>query len=452
MPFRKDFIWGAATSSYQIEGAAFEDGKGLSVWDVFSHQPGKVFEGHTGDVACDHYHRYLEDIGLMARMGIRHYRFSVSWPRLLPEGTGTVNQKGVDFYHRLLDALLEKGIRPWMTLYHWELPYSLQAKGGWENPDMPRWFEDYTKLCAQSFGDRVKDFIPLNEPQCFIGLGCGSGIHAPGLVMGHHATVPMAHHVVKANGLATQALRHLVPGCRVGYAPNLNPCMPATESPEDIAAARAAYFHVPEGDNWHWNVAWWSDPVMLGEYPAQGLSHLERFLPKGWEKDMPLIQQKLDYYGQNIYQGHTIRAVDHAPGWEVVPHPPGIAKTGSQWPITPEALYWGPRYLYERYKTPILITENGLSCHDALSLDGKVHDPNRENYVRRYLLALRRAAEDGSDIAGFFYWSLLDNFEWAEGYSDRFGLIYVDYETGQRTIKESAWWYKKVMETNGENL
>ncbi|MDD4081299.1 MAG: GH1 family beta-glucosidase [Eubacteriales bacterium] len=452
MPFREDFIWGAATSSYQIEGGAFEDGRGLSVWDAFSHQPGKVFEGHTGDVSSDHYHRYFEDVDLLARMGINNYRFSVSWPRLLPEGTGTVNRKGVDFYNRLVDALLEKGIRPWMTLYHWDLPYALQARGGWENPDMPQWFEDYAKLCALSFGDRVRDFIPLNEPQCFIGMGCGSGVHAPGLVMGKHATVPMAHHVVKANGLSTQALRALVPGCSVGYAPNMNPCMPATKSEADIAAARAAYFHVPEGDDWHWNVSWWSDPVMLGEYPAQGLELLERFLPRGWEKDMPLIHQKLDYYGQNIYQGHVIRAADNARGWDEVPRPFGIAKTASQWPVTPEALYWGPRFLYERYQTPILITENGLSCHDALSLNGKVHDPNRENYVHRYLLNLRRAAGDGADIAGYFYWSLLDNFEWAEGYSDRFGLVFVDYTTGERTIKESAWWYKKVMESNGESL
>jgi len=452
MPFRNDFIWGAATSSYQIEGAAREDGKGLSVWDAFSHQPGKVFEGHTGDVACDHYHRYLEDIGLMARMGIRNYRFSVSWPRLMPEGTGAVNPKGVDFYSRLVDALLEKGIRPWMTLYHWDLPYALQARGGWENPDMPGWFEAYAALCARSYGDRVKDFIPLNEPQCFIGLGYGNGIHAPGLIMGPHAMVPMAHHVLVANGRAVQALRALVPGCKVAYAPNMSPCIPATGSGEDIAAARAAFFSLPEGEKWYWNVPWWSDPVMLGEYPSQGLSRLGCFLPKGWEKDMPLIHQKLDYYGQNIYQGNVISAADNARGWEEKPHPPGIAKTGIQWPITPEALYWGPRFLYERYQTPILITENGLSCHDALSLDGRVHDPNRENYVRRYLRALRRAADDGVAIAGYFYWSLMDNFEWAQGYSDRFGLIHVDYETGRRTLKESAWWYKEVMEANGENL
>lgn len=452
MGFRKDFLWGVATASYQIEGAAHEDGRSDSVWDSFSHTPGKVRDGHTGDVACDHYQRFKEDVALMAELGVKNYRFSVAWPRIIPMGTGEVNQKGIDFYNRLIDELIAHGIRPFMTLFHWDYPMALHAKGAWENPESPRWFEEYVSVCARAFGDRVKDFITFNEPQCFIGLGYVNGGHAPGLRVLPASSVPMAHHVLKAHGLAVRALRKLVPDCHVGYAPCGDPCMPYTETKEDIEAARKAYFHVPPADNWTWNIAWWSDPVMLGSYPEQGLKHLGQYLPEDWEKDMELIHQPLDYYCQNIYSGRMIRHADNELGWEEVPKKPGTPKTGIQWYVTPDALYWGPRFLYERYKTPFIITENGMACHDAVSLDGKVHDPNRQDFLNRYLLAYKRAAEDGVDLRGYFQWSFLDNYEWAEGYNERFGMIYVDYETQKRTIKDSAYWYKTVMETNGENL
>ena len=453
MAFKEDFIWGAATAAYQIEGAAYEDGKGLSVWDRFSHTPGKVFEGHTGDVACDHYHHLEEDLDLMVHLGIRNYRFSVSWPRLLPNGTGAVNEKGVAFYNRLIDGLLQRGIRPFMTLFHWDYPIELLKKGGWENPDSPLWFEEYATLCAQRFGDRVKDFIPLNEPQCFLGMGHVSGEHAPGLMMPLAAAVPMTHHVHLANGRATAVLRRMVPGARVGYAPCGNPMIPHTGSEEDIEAARKAYFYVSEDAmRWFWSTSWWSDPVLLGTYPEQGLRLYGQYLPLGWEKDMSLIHQKLDYYGQNIYQGNRIRHADNEKGFEQVLHAPGIAKTASEWPVTPECLYWGPRFLYERYQTPIMITENGMAALDAVSLDCKVHDGARQNYLHRYLKAFQRAAEEGVDAAGYFQWSLFDNFEWARGYQDRFGLVYVDYQTLQRIPKQSAYWYKQVMEQNGRNL
>ena len=452
MGFCKDFIWGAATASYQIEGAWNEDGKADSVWDRMCHTPGKVLGGHTGDVACDHYHLFRDDIKLMAELGVQNYRFSVSWPRILPNGTGEINQKGVDFYNQLIDELLKYGIQPFMTLFHWDYPSALQARGAWENPDSPKWFEEYVSVCARAFGDRVKDFITLNEPQCFIGLGYGSGTHAPGLRLPASSTIPMAHNVLKAHGLAVLALRRLVPGCRIGYAPCADACVPYTDSPEDIEAARKAYMAVPPAENWFWNVSWWSDPVMLGRYPEQGLDHLAQYLPEGWEKDMALIHQPLDYYCQNIYNGKLIRHSDNAQGWEEVPKTPGTAKTAVQWYVTPDALYWGPRFLYERYQTPFIISENGLSCHDAVSLDGKVHDPNRQDYLNRYLLAYKRAAEDGVDARGYFQWSFLDNFEWAEGYNERFGIVYVDYQTQQRFVKDSAYWYKAVMEANGENL
>ncbi|MDD6143429.1 MAG: GH1 family beta-glucosidase [bacterium] len=452
MGFRKDFIWGAATASYQIEGAAYEDGRGSSVWDRFSHTPGKVLGGHTGDVACDHYHLYKDDVKLMQEMGIRNYRFSVAWPRILPEGTGEVNQKGLDFYDKLIDELLAHGIRPFMTLFHWDYPSALQACGAWENPYSPVWFENYVSICARRFGDRVKDFITLNEPQCFIGLGYGNGKHAPGLLLPPSSTVPIAHNVLKSHGMAVRALRSLVPGCRIGYAPCGDPCVPATETEADIAAARKAYFTVPPEENWLWNISWWSDAPMLGQYPEEGLSRLGKYLPAGWEKDMPLIHQPLDFYAQNIYNGRIVRAADNALGYEEVSKAPGAPKTAIQWYITPDALYWGPRFLYERYKTPIIITENGMSCHDAVSLDGKVHDPNRQDYLHRYLLAYRRAADEGVDLRGYFQWSFLDNYEWSEGYNERFGMVYVDYATQKRTVKDSAYWYKTVMETNGECL
>ena len=453
MSFRKDFIWGAATASYQIEGAAYEDGKGLSVWDRFSHEPGKIVEGHTGDVACDHYHRFKEDVALMKEMGVKNYRFSLSWPRLIPNGMGEVNEAGVSFYNALIDELIDAGIRPFITLFHWDYPVELQKRGAWENPDSPKWFEAYAELVAKRFGDRVKDFITLNEPQCFIGLGYGNGEHAPGYQLPLSATVAMSHHVLVAHGLAVKALRKYAPGCRVGYAPCGDARIPASEDPADIEAARRAYFQVgdnPEG--WAFNVSWWSDPPILGRYPEDGLARFERYLPRGWEKDLETICQPLDFYCQNIYNGRIIRAADNAQGFEEVPKPAGHPKTAIQWFVNPDVLYWGPKFLCERYKLPFMITENGMSCHDAVSLDGCVHDPNRQDYMHRCLLAYRRAAQDGVDAIGYLAWSLLDNYEWAMGYNERFGLVYVDYATQKRTVKDSFHWYKTVMESNGENL
>jgi len=453
MGFKQDFIWGAATASYQIEGAAYEGGKGESVWDRFSHEPGKVLLGHTGDDACDHYHRFREDVALMKKMGVKNYRFSLSWPRLIPDGVGEVNEEGVAFYSALIDELLQNGIRPFVTLFHWDYPAALQAKGAWENPDSPKWFEAYAALVAERFGDRVKDFITLNEPQCFIGLGYGSGEHAPGYRLPLSSTVAMSHHVMLAHGLAVKALRAHAPGCRVGYAPCGNVAIPASSDPRDVEAAKKAYFTVWDNPAfWAFNIAWWSDPVMLGRYPEQGLSLLGKYLPKGWEDDLSIICQPLDYYCQNIYNGDVYRACENEPGFERVSNPVGHPKTAIQWSIMPDALYWGPKFLYERYKVPFIISENGMSCHDAVSLDGRVHDPNREDYMHRYLLAFRRAAEEGVDAAGYFAWSLLDNFEWAYGYTERFGLVYVDYQTQERTVKDSFHWYKGVMEQNGENL
>ena len=452
MSFRKDFLWGAATAAFQIEGAWDEDGKSPSNWDEFCALPGKILDRSDGKTACDHYHRYEEDVELMARYGIRNYRFSVSWPRILPEGTGKVNEAGLAFYDRLIDCLLAHGIRPWMTIFHWDLPACLEKKGGWLNDRMPDWFAEYTGVLADRYGDRVKDFITINEPQCVLGLGYMAGVFAPGLKVEVRDQVVAAHNLLKSHGRACRVLREKVKDVRIGYAPCGAPAVPLDETnPADVEAARNAYF-ATGGDSPLFSVAWFSDPVILGTYPEDGLACFGRYLPEGWQEDLKEICQPLDFYTQNIYEGKQIRATDGQGNYETVPYPAGHPRTACGWPVTPRALYWGPRFLWERYKVPFMISENGISCHDWIMSDGKVHDPNRIDYVRQYLKELRRAAEDGADIRGYFYWSLLDNFEWARGYTERFGLVYVDYATQKRTPKDSMAWYADVISANGENL
>ncbi len=453
MSFPKDFLWGTATAAYQIEGAALEDGKGPCIWDDFTKEPGRILDASSGDVACDHYHRFREDVALMAAMGIKNYRFSINWSRVLPRGVGQVNPAGLQFYADLVDCLLEHGIRPFCTLYHWDLPSALHQRGGWLNDDMPEWFAGYTRVVAERLGDRVKDFFTINEPQCVVGAGYREAAHAPGVRYPLPDRVHMIHNLLKSHGRAVQVLRELVPGVRVGYAPTGTPRIPATDTPADREAARKAYFGISDNpEEFDWNVSWYSDPVVLGAYPEEGLKRYGQYLPAGWQEDMKIICQPLDYYAQNIYQGEVVRAAQNAQGWEKVPFPQGLPKTACDWPITPDALYWGPRMLYERYHLPLLITENGMSCHDAVMLDGKVHDPNRIDYVHRYLLAVRRAVEDGVPVKGYFYWSFFDNFEWARGYTERFGLTYVNYQTQERIPKDSAYWYQRVMDTNGAEL
>ena len=452
MGFRDDFVWGAATSSYQIEGAVREDGKGEHIWDVFTKEPGHVYEDHTGETACDHYHRFREDVKIMKEMGLKAYRFSIDWSRVLPEGSGRVNEKGIAFYNALIDELLANGIEPYVTLYHWELPYELYKKGGWMNRDIAEWFGGYAKLVAERFSDRVKYFFTLNEPQCFVGLGFLSGVHAPGVKAPLRDTFEMAHNAMRAHGRAVQMLRQYAKQPLViGYAPTASVAYPDSDKPEDIEAARQLFFEIPEDvRNWTWNVAWWSDPVLLGHYPEEGLMRFAPYLPKITDEDMKLISEPIDIYGQNIYNGRSVRmGADGKP--EFVKRWDGFPRTAIDWPVTPEVLYWGPKFLYERYQKPIYITENGISCHDVISLDGKVHDPNRIDFLARYLHELKRAAGE-VDVRGYFQWSLMDNFEWASGYSERFGLVYVDYPTQKRIFKDSAYWYRDVIKNNGANI
>lgn len=450
MGFAKDFVWGAATSSYQIEGTGRDSGKGQNIWDVFTKEPGRVYEGHTGDIACDHYHRFREDVAYMKELGLKGYRFSIDWSRVLPEGTGKVNEKGIDFYNALIDELLEQGIEPYITLYHWELPYEIYKRGGWMNPEIVEWFGQYTRLVAERFSDRVKYFFTLNEPQCFVGLGFLQGCHAPGVKAPLRDTFEMAHNALKAHGRAVQMLRaYGKQNVQIGYAPTSGMCYSEKETPKDIEAARKALFALPDDlSNWTWNVSWWSDPVILGKYPEEGMKKYEKYLPVITDEDMKLISQPIDFYGQNIYNGRCIRmGTDGRP--EEVRRPAGFPKTATNWPVTPEALYWGPKFLYERYRKPIYITENGMACHDTVSQDGKVHDPNRIDFLARYLKNLKRAAEE-IDIRGYFQWSLMDNFEWDKGYAERFGIIYVDFETQERIWKDSAYWYRDLIRRNGD--
>jgi len=447
MGFKKDFVWGTATSSYQIEGAWNEDGKGESIWDVYSHQPGNVSLGHTGDVACDHYHKFKEDIALMREIGIKAYRFSISWTRIFPDGIGEVNEKGVKFYSDLIDELLKNGIEPYITLFHWDYPYALFKKGSWLNDESVKWFAEYAGKVVELYSDRVKYFITFNEPQCFIGCGYLGAEHAPFLKMGYKAVFQMCHNVLKAHGAAVIAMREKAKQpIKIGYAPTGSAVYPLTDSPEDVEAAREKYFECkPLGDGTMWSVSWWSDPVILGRYPEEGLKMYKNYLPEITEEDMKLISQPIDFYCQNMYNGVTVKADGNGKAaW--VKREVGYPKTSIGWPITPKCMYYGPKFLYERYKLPFFISENGMACHDFVSLDGKVHDPNRIDFLNRYLVELEKAADDGVDVCGYFLWSFMDNYEWAKGYTERFGIVFVDYETQERIPKDSAYWYKNWIE------
>lgn len=449
MRFKEGFAWGAATASYQNEGGMNADGKGLSIWDVFTHEKGRVEDGTNGDVASDQYHHIEEDIALMKEISMNSYRFSLSWPRILPDGIGKVNEKGLDFYDRMVDQLLESGITPYITLFHWDLPYELFIRGGWLNPDIPKWFGEYTEKVICRLSDRVNHWITQNEPQCYIGTGMAGGQHAPGLKMNKKDYLLAAHHSLLAHGHAVQAIRANAKTMPIiGYAPAAWWLWsPLTDKQEDIEACRKQTFNAKEEQVG--GSSWWMDPVFLGKYPESGVENVKEYMPKVGPDDMKQISQPIDFLGINVYQTYYGKA-DADGSCITVERKPGYDRTAYPWPVTPEALYWGPKFFSERYHTQIVVTENGLSNSDWIHLDGKVHDPQRIDFIHRYLKQLKKAAAEGIDIGGYFHWTLTDNFEWATGYSNRFGLIYVDFETQKRIIKDSGYWYKKVIETNGD--
>lgn len=449
MSFKKDFIWGAASAAYQIEGAYDEDGKGLNIWDLYSHEEGVVAHGETGDVACDHYHRYKEDVRLMKEIGIKYYRMSISWTRILPKGTGEINRKGVDFYNSLFDELITNGIEPMVTLFHWDYPYELHCKGGWLNDESSDWFEEYAAVCVKLFSDKVRYWMTINEPQVFVGLGYDNGEFAPCIKSSLPEILRMSHNILLAHGKAVRAIRA---GAKrepvIGFAPT-GPCItPKDNTVEEIEKARYQSFDMwPKG--FVFSNSWWGDPIVLGKYPDKAFEYfgdtLRNLIKDG---DMEIISSPIDFYGANIYRSSSTGTVNGYDSNEYI----GCPRNSMDWVITDDALYWSAKFLYERYKVPILITENGMPCHDRVSLDGKVHDPNRIDYVTRYVKGLKKAVEEGADVMGYLYWSIMDNFEWTSGYDKRFGLIYVDYLTQERTIKDSGYWYKGVIDSNAENI
>lgn len=447
--FPPKFVWGAATASYQIEGSPKGHGFGPCIWEMMSRIPGKIFEGHHGQVACDHFHRYEEDIEIMKSIGLKAYRFSLAWPKILPDGTGAVNEAGLDFYDRLVDALIKSGIEPWITLYHWDLPYALHLRGGWLNPAMPSWFEEYTRVVVDRLSDRVSHWFTINEPQCILQFGYCDGTHAPGLKMGDAEVLRAAHNLVISHGKAIRVIRERAKTTpKVGWTIVAATDIPATQTEACIEAAREKNFAVvSRGGNKFFSNSLYGDCAVFGRYPDDVLKEMGHLLPPGAEDEMMQACQKMDFFGINLYTGDR---VDES--GDRLEQAPGNARSHFHWPITPEALYWATRFFYERYALPLIVAENGMASHDWVNLEGEVKDPQRIDMLRRYLRALERSISDGVDVRGYFQWSLLDNFEWAEGYRYRFGLVHVDYQTQKRTPKQSASWYGSVIESNGASL
>ncbi len=451
MSFPDDFIWGVASAAYQIEGGAADGGRGPSIWDTFSHTPGKTFDGHTGDMACDGYHRYPQDIALMASLGIRHYRFSLSWARLDPQGQGDFNQEGFAYYQQVLDCCRQHGITPYVTLYHWDLPQALEDRGGWQSRATAHRFGVLAQAVAQRFRGQVSFYMTLNEPQCAVMLGYGSGIHAPGKTLPLKHQFTCWHNLLLAHGLAAQAIRSTDPQALVGVASTGHLCYPQNHTKADAAAAKQMTFAPPNRNTWSFSHHMFLDPLCFGHYPKCEDTLLEQCIASVSREDLITIHQLPDFIGLNIYNGHEV-SLDSAGKPELLPKYEGFPRTALKWPITPQVLGFGVEVIYQRYQLPIYITENGLSCNDKLYLDGCVHDPDRIDFLHRYLLELKQAVENGVDVRGYFHWSFTDNFEWHNGYNERFGLVYVDYPSQHRILKDSAHWYAHTAAQNGRNL
>jgi len=441
--FPEGFRWGTATSAYQVEGAAREDGRGTSIWDSFCRVPGHIRDGSTGDVSVDHYHRYKEDVALMKALGAKTYRFSIAWPRLFPEGRGALNPKGLAFYDRLVDELLAAGIEPYATLYHWDLPQALQDKGGWQARDTALAFADYAAEVARRLTDRVRHIFTLNEILTFVEHGHKSGVFAPGLKLAPAELNQVRHHAVLAHGLGVQAVRaNARAGTRVGPAENMTTAVPAVETPDNIRAAETATREMN---------APYLTVMMEGRYTDAWLAEAGADAPKFTARDLEIIASPIDFIGLNVYgPGFYVLASESTPGWTTLPMPASYPHMASDWLlVSPEALYWAPRHAARLWGAKdIYITENGTSAADRPGPDGTVYDVDRVMYLRNYLTQLQRATAEGVPVRGYFLWSLLDNFEWADGYATRFGVVHVDYATQKRTPKLSASFYREVIARN----
>jgi len=452
--FPKDFVWGTATSSYQIEGAWNEDGKGPSIWDTYAHTPGKIKNNDTGDVANDHYHRYKEDVALMRSIGANAYRFSIAWPRIFPQGTGTLNAKGLDFYNRLVDELVAADIDPFLTLYHWDLPQALQDKGGGQSRDTVKAFADYAGYMAEKLSDRVRHFFTINEFRSFVDMGYrGHTINipggtmiisiAPGLKLSPGELNQVRHHAVLGHGMAVQAIRAKgKTGTKVGPAEVIEVAVPLIETPGHIKAAERATREM--------NAPFLT--VMLeGKYTDAYLKEAGADAPKFTDDDLKIISSPLDFVGVNIYKPTSyVLASDQAPGWREILFAKSHPKMASSWhTFGPEAMYWAPKFVQSLWKAKeIFITENGCATDDVLADDGNVYDTDRIVFLRNYLTQLQRATADGVPVKGYFQWSTMDNFEWTAGFGNRYGLVYVDFKTQKRTSKLSAAWFREAAARN----
>ncbi len=441
---KNNFVWGAASASYQVEGGWNEDGKTPSIWDDFAHDK-KCYRNQTGDVACDHYHRYEEDVALMKELGLNAYRFSMSWSRIMP-AEGVVNEKGVTFYNRLIDRLIENNIKPVVTLYHWDMPGWVYEKGGFLNRDIVRLFSDYVSVVAEKFGDRVKTFITINEPQCVLHGGLYSDGLAPAIKVSLRDLLKAGHNLLLCHGAAVKILREKVFGVEIGMATCGWVTCPADDTKESETAAYNDFFKVWKEEPMNC-MSVLADPVYLGDYPKEYYEYFKDELPDITKEDLKLISSPIDFIAQNIYSGFYMNGKG-----EVAPFKDGSSQSAIGWDDIPEAVYYGLKFLYKRYKKPIVITENGTAQNDRICLDGKVHDTYRIDHTARYLMQMKKAVNEGIPVNGYYHWALTDNFEWRCGFSKRFGLIFVDYETQRRIKKDSFYFYKKVIATNGDNL
>ncbi len=442
--FPPDFLWGAATSAYQVEGAVHEDGRAPSVWDRFAARPGATYQGQTGEIATDHYHRMEEDVALMADLNLRAYRFSLSWPRILPQGTGAVNERGLDFYDRLVDALLARGIQPLATLYHWDLPLALQDRGGWLSRDTAYAFADYAEAVARRLGDRVGWWLTHNEPWCSSYLGYAIGVHAPGYY-DKQLAVEAGHHILLSHGLAVSRMRpHLSPQAQVGIAIDFYPVYAADDRPEtQLAMQQADAFRN----------RWFLDPVMRGAYPDGLFTGMEVLPPPIHDGDLAIISTPIDFLGVNYYSRMLVRSSDNNQRYEEVKLTPGASYTEMGWEIFPDGLANILTRIHKEYAPKsMVVTESGAAFDDQWDGEHTVHDQQRVDYLRRHIQTVAEVMRQGVPIKGYVVWSFLDNYEWSEGYRKRFGLVYVDYPTQKRIIKESGHWYASFLASQRESL
>lgn len=446
--FNKDFIWGAATASFQIEGATNIDGRIPSIWDTHCQKEGNIADKSNGDNACLSYYKYKEDVKLLKKLHVKAYRFSIAWPRIFPNGK--INPKGVKYYRNLAKELIKNGITPYVTLYHWDMPQYIEDKGGILNNEFPLWFEEYVDAVTKELGDLIKDYITINEPQCIVHLGYRTKEHAPGKSVSEKELLQGIHNVLLAHGRAVRIIRKNVTNSTVGFSPCSRAVIPVKPENSDLVEkCYNEFFKINREYDFAYGVSIYSDPVFLGDYPKKYYELFKDILPKITKEDLQIISTPIDYCYQNNYSGDYFD-LDENGNLYMLDKKLGCPESNIFWgQVVPESLEFIPKFLYQRYKHPIIISENGMCCHDAVSLDGKVHDPNRADFIRRYLMNLEKASKD-VPIMGYFYWSLMDNFEWALGYSKRFGIIYVDYENGNRIPKDSYYAYKKIIDDSSK--